>query len=117
MFRKSVHAFFLSNEIVLQICLFRAFTLDLQGNGGLEKQISKTFTHFVEKITRTTAAECQGVCMNDIPISEDLVQVNIPTQFDYYVTTDHFVVPLITMYYSKLIAAHRVIFFPTAPTL
>ena len=35
------------------------------------------FTHFLEKIRETNPANFQGVCMNDIPIVEDLVQMKI----------------------------------------
>ena len=35
------------------------------------------FTLFLGKIGRTNPASLQGVCMNDIPFVEDLVQVNI----------------------------------------
>ena len=44
--------------------------------GDLRKKLQKC-SLFLEKIRGTNLASFQGVCMNDIPIVEDLVQVNI----------------------------------------
>ena len=46
-------------------------------NGELEEKTSKLFTLFLEKIGGTNLASFQGVCMNDVPIVEDLVEPNI----------------------------------------
>ena len=59
------------------LCLIRALALHLHGNGGLEEKTSEMFTLFLGKIGETNPASFQDVCMNDIPIVEDLVQVNI----------------------------------------
>ena len=64
------------------LCLFRALALHLHGNGGLEEGISKIFTLFLQKIGRINAASFQGVCMDEIPIKEELVRMNI---FLYYI--------------------------------
>ena len=58
------------------LCLFKALVLHLHGIGGLEEETSKMFTLFLEKIGGTKPASFQRVCMNDIPIVEDLVQVS-----------------------------------------
>ena len=58
-------------------CHFRGLILYLHGNGGLEAETSKMFTLLLEKIRRTDPASFQDFCMIDIPIVEDLVQVNI----------------------------------------
>ena len=120
------------------LCLLGTLALHLHGNGSLEEKTSKNITLFSEKVGGSIQASFQASCMNDIPIIGDLVQVNIflydidfvdvalirelpqkkvlaniPTLFSYYVTTVTFVMSLISMYSSKLFAAHRVIIFPT----
>ena len=44
--------------------------------GDLTKK-PKMFTVFLDKIGGTNPASFQGVCINDFPIVEDLVQMNI----------------------------------------
>ena len=119
------------------LCFFRALVLHFWENGGLEEEASKMFTFFLENIGGTNPASFQGFCTKNVPILEDLKHVyiclydinfadetkirempeevleNIPTLFDYYVTTVIFVVSLISMYSSMLIAAQRVILSST----
>ena len=57
--------------------LLRALTLQLHGKGGLVKETSKMLILFLEKIARSDPVCFQGVCLNDIPFFEDLVQLNI----------------------------------------
>ena len=59
------------------LCLFKATALHLHGNGGLEEETSKIFTLFLDKIGGTNPAGFQGIRMNDNPIVEELVLVNI----------------------------------------
>ena len=59
------------------LSLFRDLASNLHGNWRLEEEPSKVFTFSLEKTGGTNAAGFQGVCMKDIPIVEDLVQVNI----------------------------------------
>ena len=59
------------------LCLFRALALHLHGTQRLEKEISKLFNLFINKMNGLSADQFQGVHMNDIPIVEDLVTVNI----------------------------------------
>ena len=61
----------------MTICLLRAFALHLHGNGGFEDETSKMFTLFPKNIGGNNPASVQGVCRNDIPLVEDLVQMNI----------------------------------------
>ena len=55
--------------------------MHLRGDGGLEEETSKMFKPFLEKTRGNDPALFQGVCLNDIPIVENLVHVNI---FLYY---------------------------------
>ena len=57
--------------------LFRALALHLHGNGGLEEENSKMFNLFLERLGGPDPLSFQGVRMNDLPIVEDLVQLNI----------------------------------------
>ena len=59
------------------LCLFRALALHLHENGRLEEEISKMFTLLLQKLGGTIPASFQGLCMNDIPIVEDLVLVSV----------------------------------------
>ena len=51
--------------------------MHLQGNGGLDEERSKMLTSFLRKTKGTTPTSFQCVSMKDIPIVEDLVEVNI----------------------------------------
>ena len=114
------------------LCLFRALALRSHGNGRLEEETTKLFTLLLEKNGGHNPTSFQGVCTKDIPAVEDLDQVNIflydidfvdgamigeldrrTVDKHYYVTTVTFVMSLISMYSSKLIAAHRVILSST----
>ena len=55
----------------------RSLVLHLHGNEGLEEETSKKFIFFQEKIVKFYRARFQSVYMNDIPIVEDLFQVEI----------------------------------------
>ena len=59
------------------LCLFRALALHLHGNQRLEEETSKSFNLFINKMDGLSADHFQGVHMNDIPIVEDLLTLNI----------------------------------------
>ena len=59
------------------LCLFRALALHLHGTQRLEEKTSKLFNLFINKVDGLTADQFQGVHMNDIPIVEDLLTLNI----------------------------------------
>ena len=59
------------------LCLFRALTLHLQGTQRLAEETLKLFTLFINKIDGLSTNQFQGVHMNDIPIVEDLLTLNI----------------------------------------
>ena len=59
------------------LCLFRALALHLQGTQRLEKETSKFFNLFINKIDGLSADQFQGVHMNDIPVVEDLLTLNV----------------------------------------
>ena len=59
------------------LCLFRALALHLHGNQRLEGKTSKLFKLFINKMDGLSADEFQGVHMNDVPIAEDLLTLNI----------------------------------------
>ena len=59
------------------LCLFRALALLLHGTQRLEEETSKMFNLFINKMGRLSPNQFQGVQMNDIPIVEDLLTVNI----------------------------------------
>ena len=59
------------------LCLFRALALNLHGTQPLEEETSKLFNIFINKMDGLSANQFQGVHMNDIPIVEDLVTLNI----------------------------------------
>ena len=61
----------------VNLCLFRALALHLHGNQRLEEQTSKLFNLFINKMDGLSADQFQGVHMNDIPIVEDLLTINI----------------------------------------
>ena len=59
------------------LCLFRALALHMHGNQQLEEETSKLFNLFINKMDGLSADQFQGVHMNDIPIVEDLLTLNI----------------------------------------
>ena len=59
------------------LCLFRALALHLHGTQRLEEETSKLFNLFINKMNGLSADQFQGVHMNDIPIVEDLLTLNI----------------------------------------
>ena len=59
------------------LCLLRALALHLHGTQRLEEETSKLFNLFINKMDGLSADQFQGVHMNDIPIVEDLLTLNI----------------------------------------
>ena len=59
------------------LCLFRALALHLHENPRLEEETSKIFNLFLNKMDGLSADQFQGVLLNDIPIVEDLLTLNI----------------------------------------
>ena len=59
------------------LCLFQALALHLHGNQGLEEGTSKLFSFFINKMDGGSLNQIHGVHMNDIPIVEDLLSLNI----------------------------------------
>ena len=59
------------------LCLFRAFALHLHGTQRLEEGISKLFNLFIKKMNGLSPNQFQGVHMNEIPVVEDLLTLNI----------------------------------------
>ena len=62
--------------MLIYVSLELLFCLHLHGNEGLEEDTSRKFNLFLEKIGESVSAAFQGVCMDDISIVEDFVQVN-----------------------------------------
>ena len=59
------------------LCLFRALALHLHGTQRLEEETSKIFNLFINNMDGLSTDQFQGVHMNDIPIVEDLLTLNI----------------------------------------
>ena len=59
------------------LCLFRALALHLHGTQRLEEKTSTLFKLFINKMGGLSADQLQGVHMNDVPIVEDLLILNI----------------------------------------
>ena len=59
------------------LCLFCAPALHLHGNQRLEEETSEIFNSFINKKHGLSANQCKGVHMNDSPIDEDLLTLNI----------------------------------------
>ena len=59
------------------LCLFHALALHLHDTQRLEKNTSELFNFFIKKMDWLSADQFQGVHMNDIPIVEDLLTLNI----------------------------------------
>ena len=61
------------------LCLFRALALHLHGNEKLklEEETSKFFNLFINNSEERDVSKFQGVHLNDIPKTEDLLQLNI----------------------------------------
>ena len=49
----------------------------MHGNQQLEEETSKSFNLFINKVDVLSADQFQGVPMNDIPIVEDLLTLNV----------------------------------------
>ena len=58
------------------LCLFRALALHLHGTQRLEEKTSKLFILFIKTMDGLSLNQFQGVQMNDIPIIEDLLNLN-----------------------------------------
>ena len=56
---------------------YRAFTLRFHGNQKLEEEISKIFNSIINRMDGLTTPQFQGVPMNDIPVVEDFLHLNI----------------------------------------
>ena len=59
------------------LCLFCAPALHLHGNQRLEEETSKTFNSFINKIDELSPNQFKVVHMNDSPIIEDLLTLNL----------------------------------------
>ena len=59
------------------LCLFRAFAPHMHGNQQLEEKTFKIFNLSNNKMDGLSADQFHGVHMNDIPIVEDLLTLNI----------------------------------------
>ena len=59
------------------LCLFRALALHMHGNQRLEEETSKLSNFFINKMDGLTPNQFQEINMNDIPIVEDLLTLNI----------------------------------------
>ena len=59
------------------LCLFHVLALHLCGTQRLEERTSKLFNFFVNKKDGLSANQFQGVHMNDVPIVENLLSLNI----------------------------------------
>ena len=64
------------------LCLFRALALHLHGNEKLEEETCNLFMCNLERKGGIEPATFQGVCVDDILLVEDLIQVTI---FLYYI--------------------------------
>ena len=58
-------------------CHFRALALHLYGTQRLEEKISKLFNVFINKMDGLSPNQFEGVHMNNIPMVEDLLTLNI----------------------------------------
>ena len=59
------------------LCLFRALALHMHGNQRLEEETSQNFNSFIIEMDGLSPNQFKGVHMNDIPIVEDLLALNI----------------------------------------
>ena len=59
------------------LCLFCALALHLHGTQRLEEETTKGFKLFINKMDGLSTNQIQRVHMNDIPIVEDLLTLNI----------------------------------------
>ena len=59
------------------LCLFCAPALHLLGNQRLEEETSENFNSFINKMDGLSPNQFKGVHMNDSPIVEDLLTLNI----------------------------------------
>ena len=59
------------------LCLFHALALHLHGTQRLEEETSKLFNLLINKMDGLSHNQFQRVHMNDIPIAEDLLALNI----------------------------------------
>ena len=61
----------------INLCLFRALALHLQGNERLEKETSISFNLFLNNCGEGDPSKFQGVHMTDIPRVAEMLQLNI----------------------------------------
>ena len=59
------------------LCLFRALALHMHGNQRLEEETSNLFSLFINKMDGLSADQFQGVHMDEIPIVDDLLTLNV----------------------------------------
>ena len=59
------------------LCLFRAFALNLFGNERLEEETCKIFNLFLNNCGEADPSKFQGVQMTDIPKVEEMLELNI----------------------------------------
>ena len=59
------------------LCLFRALALHLHGNQQLEEGTFKIFNSFTNKMDGLGPNQFKGVHMNNIPIADDLLSLNV----------------------------------------
>ena len=59
------------------LCLFRVLALHLHGTQRMEAETSNLFNLLIKKMDGLSPNRLQGVQMNDIPIVEDLITLNI----------------------------------------
>ena len=82
LWRNGTINYFTYEEITRQpyndnLCLFPALALHLHGTQRLEEETSSLFSLFINKMDGLNADQFKGVHMNDIPIVEDLLTLNI----------------------------------------
>ena len=58
------------------LCIFRAPAVHMHGNQRLE-ETSKLFSLFINKMDRLSADQFHGIHMNDVPMVEGLLNLNI----------------------------------------
>ena len=59
------------------LCFYRALGLHLHGTQRKEEETSRLFNLFINKMDGLSASQFQGVHMNDIPIVEDMLTLNV----------------------------------------
>ena len=59
------------------LCLFRALVFHLHKNQRLEKETSKIFNSFINRMDGLSPNQFKGIHMNDLPVVEDGLTLNI----------------------------------------